>query len=122
MSAMERTTYRRSLGSNALAFDEPRRDPQHAPYTSAPSTDFSSTIPFHCFCPIPRISLVRGNLRLCGKPADKHPNAGVVDWWFRRSRSWSRYLIPMSRASLSTKQRHPWAARPRINQRRRPPR
>src|SRR6266550_9291137 len=42
MSAMERTTYRRSLGSNALAFDEPRRDPQHAPYTSGPSTDSSS--------------------------------------------------------------------------------
>ena len=28
MSAMERTTYRWSLGSNASAFDEPRRDPQ----------------------------------------------------------------------------------------------
>ena len=42
MSAMERTTYRRSRGSNALAFDEPRRDPQHAPHTSGPSTDFSS--------------------------------------------------------------------------------
>ena len=42
MSAMERTTYRRSLGSNALAFDEPRRDPQHAPYTSGPSADSSS--------------------------------------------------------------------------------
>src|SRR5438309_9030433 len=42
MSAMERTTYRRSLGSNALAFDEPRRDPQHAPCTSGPSTDSSS--------------------------------------------------------------------------------
>ena len=42
MSAMERTTYRRSLGSNAWAFDEPRRDPQHAPHTSGPSTDFSS--------------------------------------------------------------------------------
>ena len=42
MSVTERTTYRRSLGSNALAFDEPRRDPQHAPYTSGPSTDFSS--------------------------------------------------------------------------------
>ena len=41
MSAMERTTYRRSLGSNAWAFDEPRRDPQHASYTSGPSTDFS---------------------------------------------------------------------------------
>ena len=40
MSVMERTTNRRSLGSNALAFDEPRRDPQHAPYTSGPSTDF----------------------------------------------------------------------------------
>jgi hypothetical protein len=39
---MERTTCRRSLGSNAWAFDEPRRDPQHAPHTSAPSTDFSS--------------------------------------------------------------------------------
>ncbi len=42
MSAMERTTYRRSLGSNAWAFDEPRRDPQHAPYTSGPSADSSS--------------------------------------------------------------------------------
>src|SRR6266436_9895920 len=42
MSVMERTTYRRSLGSNAWAFDEPRRDPQHAPCTSGPSTDFSS--------------------------------------------------------------------------------
>ncbi len=42
MSAMERTTYRRSLGSNAWAFDEPRRDPQQAPHTSGPSTDFSS--------------------------------------------------------------------------------
>src|SRR6266699_1341009 len=41
MSAMERTTYRRSLGSNASAFDEPRRDPQHA-FTSGPSTDSSS--------------------------------------------------------------------------------
>jgi len=41
MSAMERTTYRRSLGSNALAFDEPRRDPQDVPYTSGPSMDFS---------------------------------------------------------------------------------
>jgi len=42
MSVMERTTYRRSVGSNAWAFDEHRRDPQHAPYTSGPSTDSSS--------------------------------------------------------------------------------
>jgi hypothetical protein len=42
MSAMERTTYRRSLGSNAWAFDEPRRDPRHAPCTSGPSADSSS--------------------------------------------------------------------------------
>jgi hypothetical protein len=42
MSAMERTTHRRSRGSNALAFDEPRGDPQPAPYTSGPSTDPSS--------------------------------------------------------------------------------
>ena len=42
MSAMERTTYPRSLGSNAWAFDEPRADPQPAPYTSGPSTDSSS--------------------------------------------------------------------------------
>jgi len=34
MSAMERTTRR----ANALAFDEPRGDPQPAPYTSGPST------------------------------------------------------------------------------------
>jgi TPR repeat protein len=39
MSAMERTTYRRS---NALAFDEPLGNPQPAPYTSGPSTDPSS--------------------------------------------------------------------------------
>ena len=37
MSAMERTRYRRSPGSNALAFDEPRRNPQ-----PASSTDFCS--------------------------------------------------------------------------------
>ena len=49
MSAMERTTYRRSLGSNALAFDEPRGDPQHAPYTSGPSTDSSSDDPIPLF-------------------------------------------------------------------------
>jgi hypothetical protein len=42
MNAMERTTYRRSRSSNAWAFDEPRRDPQHAPFTSGPSTDSSS--------------------------------------------------------------------------------
>jgi hypothetical protein len=46
MSAMERrpyrTTYRRSPGSNTRAFNEPRRDAQHVPYTSGPSTDFSS--------------------------------------------------------------------------------
>jgi hypothetical protein len=42
MNAMERTTYRRSLGSNAWAFDESRGDPQHAPFTSGPSTDSSS--------------------------------------------------------------------------------
>ena len=42
MSAMERTTYRRSLGSNAWAFDEPRSDSQHASRTSGPSTDSSS--------------------------------------------------------------------------------
>jgi hypothetical protein len=41
MSVTERTKYRRSLGSDALAFAEPRRDTQHAPHTSWPSTDFS---------------------------------------------------------------------------------
>ena len=39
MSLTERTKYRRSL--DPLAFDEPRRGPQHAPYPSRPSTDFS---------------------------------------------------------------------------------
>jgi hypothetical protein len=38
MSVMERTTNRRSLGSNALAFDEPRRDPQHAPLAASQRT------------------------------------------------------------------------------------
>lgn len=42
MSAMERTIYRRSQGSNAWAFDEPGGDPQPTPYTSGPSTDPSS--------------------------------------------------------------------------------
>jgi hypothetical protein len=46
MSAMERTTHRRSRDSNAfsstLAFDEPRGDPQPTSYTSGPSTDPSS--------------------------------------------------------------------------------
>jgi hypothetical protein len=43
MSAMERTIYRRSLGSNAWAFDAPGTDRQHAPSTSGSSTvDFSS--------------------------------------------------------------------------------
>jgi hypothetical protein len=42
MSATEHTTYRRLPDANAWAFDEPRRDPQHAPYTSAPSMDLSS--------------------------------------------------------------------------------
>ncbi len=42
MSAMERTPHHRSRSSNALAFDEPRGDPQPAPYTSGPSTDPSS--------------------------------------------------------------------------------
>ena len=49
MSAMERTTHRRSRGSNALAFDEPRGDPQPAPYTSGPSTDPSSDDPIPLF-------------------------------------------------------------------------
>lgn len=51
MSAMERTTHRRSLGSNAWAFDEPRGDPP-APYTSGPSTDPSSddSIPLFLSC------------------------------------------------------------------------
>ena len=42
MSAMERTTHRPSRGSNALAFDEPRGDPQPAPCTSGPATDPSA--------------------------------------------------------------------------------
>jgi hypothetical protein len=42
MSAMERTIYRRSRGSNAWAFDEAQGDPQPAPYASGPSTDPSS--------------------------------------------------------------------------------
>ena len=47
MSAMERTTYRRSPGSEFV--------------NSAISPQM---IPFHCFCPISIVSLIRGNLRL----------------------------------------------------------
>ncbi len=49
MSAMERTTHRRSRGSNALAFDEPRGDPRPAPDTSGPSTDPPSDDPIPLF-------------------------------------------------------------------------
>jgi hypothetical protein len=42
MSAMERTRHRALRDSNALALDEPRGDPQPAPYPSGPSTDPSS--------------------------------------------------------------------------------
>ena len=49
MSAMERTTHRQSRGSNALAFDEPRGDPQPAYYTPRPSTDPSSDDPIPLF-------------------------------------------------------------------------
>jgi hypothetical protein len=49
MSAIGLRTYRRSLGSNALAFDEPRRDLPHAPYRSGPSTDFSGDDPIPLF-------------------------------------------------------------------------
>jgi hypothetical protein len=47
MSLTERTKFRRSL--DALAFDEPRRGPQPAPYTSGPSTDFSVDDPIPLF-------------------------------------------------------------------------
>ena len=49
MSAMERTTHRPSRGSNALAFDEPQRDPQPAYHTPGPSTDPSSDDPIPLF-------------------------------------------------------------------------
>jgi hypothetical protein len=49
MSAMERTIHRRFRDSNALAFDEPRGDPQPAPPTSGPSTDPSSDDPIPLF-------------------------------------------------------------------------
>jgi hypothetical protein len=42
MSAIERTTYRQSQGSNAWTFDEPRSVPQQVPRRSGSSTDFSS--------------------------------------------------------------------------------
>ena len=49
MSAIERTTHRASQGSNALAFDEPRGDPQPAYHTPGPSTDPSSDDPIPLF-------------------------------------------------------------------------
>jgi hypothetical protein len=54
MSAMERTTYRPSLDSNAWTFDEPRRDPHRAPYGSESSTDLSSDDPLPLFLSDPR--------------------------------------------------------------------
>lgn len=49
MSAMEWTTRRRSRDPNALAFDEPRGDPQPTPYMSGQSTDPSSDDPIPLF-------------------------------------------------------------------------
>ena len=49
MSAMERTTHRRSRDSNALAFDEPRGGPRPKPSTSGPSTDSSTDDPIPLF-------------------------------------------------------------------------
>ena len=49
MSAMERTTHRRSRDSNSWAFNEPRADPQPAPHTSGPSTDPTSDDPIPLF-------------------------------------------------------------------------
>ena len=120
MSAMERTTYRRSLGSNAWAFDEPRRDPQHAPYTSGPSTDFSSddSIPLSDLQgqPDPReFAPLAANQRT--SILTRVVAGGLVVSAFA-------ILVAVFNSdvtrSLSTK--HPWAARPGINQRRRPPR
>ena len=54
MSAMERTTYRPSLDSNAWTFAEPRRDPHRAPYGSESSTDLSSDDPLPLFLSDPR--------------------------------------------------------------------
>ena len=42
MSAMERTTYRGSQGSNALTLEDPRSDSQDVPHRSESSTDFTS--------------------------------------------------------------------------------
>jgi hypothetical protein len=49
MSAMEQATHQPSRRSNALAFDEPRGDLQHAPSTSGPSTDPPSDDPIPLF-------------------------------------------------------------------------
>ena len=49
MSAMEQTTHQPSRRSNALAFDEPRGDLQHAPSTSGPSADPPSDDPIPLF-------------------------------------------------------------------------
>ena len=49
MSAIARTTYRRSRGSNAVAFDEPQRDPQHVACTSGPSTELPVNDPLPLF-------------------------------------------------------------------------
>ena len=49
MSAMARTTYRRSLRSNGASFDKPQRDEQHIACTSGPSTDFPVSDPLPLF-------------------------------------------------------------------------
>ena len=49
MSAVARTTYRRSRGSNVVAFDEPQTDPQHVACTSGPSTELPVNDPLPLF-------------------------------------------------------------------------
>jgi hypothetical protein len=49
MSAMARTTYRRSLRSNGASFDKPQRDEQHIACTSGSSTDFPVSDPLPLF-------------------------------------------------------------------------
>ena len=142
MSAMERTTYRRSRGSNALAFDEPRRDPQHAPYTSGPSTDFSLDDSIPLFLsdlqgqPDPRelaplaasqrtsilTRVVAGGLVVSAFAILVAVFNSDVTRALVSNSDVTRFLIDKARAPIGGATKDQSAIEPRISQRRRPPR
>ena len=142
MSAMEQTTYQPSRRSNALAFDEPRGDLQHAPSTSGPSTDPPSDDPIPLFLselrhePAPQepalfaasqrtsilTRVVAGGLAvlalaILGAVLNSDVTRALV-----YNSDVTRFLIDKARAPMGGASKNQSADHQRISQRRRPPR